>query len=119
MPSFTRAGAAMVAVIRYAGMDGSPIPRIIQVIMVRKSVNIRLDCPSWMMALAILSPNPVRLTTPMMIPTTAQATATETTALVPSENASRIWRSVILVVFLAILTAMVATIAQKAEKMTV
>ena len=42
MPSWTSAGAATVEVMMYAGMDGRPMPRIMQVTMENTSVKSRL-----------------------------------------------------------------------------
>ena len=73
----------MVAVMRYEGMEGRPMPRIMQVIMVKRSVSIRLCLPMLMMALATFRAKPVWPQTPTMMPTQAQAMATETVDLAP------------------------------------
>ena len=64
------------------------MPRIIQVIMVNTSVKRMLVLPREIIVLAMVRPNPVLEHTPMMMPTQAQATATETVCLAPSARAS-------------------------------
>ena len=119
IPSFANAGAAIVAVMIYAGIEGSPMPRIIQVIIVKNNVNSRLVEPSAIMVLAIVRPNPVFEQTPMMIPTQAQATATETVCFAPLASASRKPERLMRVSFLNIDTTMVTRIVITAEKITV
>jgi hypothetical protein len=75
-PSCTSAGAAMVAKTMYLAVVGRPIPRIMEAIMVRKSVTIRLPPATLMINEAKRSPSPVRVTTPTTIPAQAQAAAT-------------------------------------------
>ena len=79
-------------------MLGSPIPKIMQVIIVSTKVAIMLVPPKSIIALAILSPNPVMLVTAIIIPTTAQAMATETVPRAPPAKASN--RSFMLILVL-------------------
>ena len=59
------------------------MPRIIQVTMVNSRVRRMLLCPMLMMVEATLRAKPVWLHTPTMIPTQAQAMATDTVDLAP------------------------------------
>ena len=119
MFSFARAGAAMVAVMIYAGIEGRPMPRIIQVIMVNTSVKRMLVLPREIIVLAMVRPNPVLEHTPMMMPTQAQATATDTVCLAPSASASSRSLKDIRVSFRMNETRIVTTMVSTAEKMTV
>src|SRR5574344_1407932 len=97
----------MVAVIMYAGMEGSPIPKIIQVTMEKNKVKIKLLPPIAIIVLAMVRPKPVLEDTPMIIPTQAQASATDTVCLVPSTNESHKSLKDIRVDFLVAATRMV------------
>ena len=95
------------------------MPRIIQVIMVKIRVKRMLVLPREMMVLAIVRPKPVLEQTPMMMPTHAQATATETVCFAPSARASsRSFRDM-RVSFRIKDTRMVTRMVSTAEKITV
>jgi len=91
------------------------MPRIMQVIMVKRRVRRRLFPPRVMIALAIVRPKPVLLTTPMMMPTQAQAIATGTVCLAPSMQASRMSRRLMRVDFLKAETITVTAMVITAE----
>lgn len=83
----------MVAVMIYAGMDGKPMPSTIDASIVRNKVQNKEPAPNAVMADVMTVPKLVRLTTPMMIPTTAQAIMTESDWRAPFSSASRISRT--------------------------
>ena len=81
-----------------------------QVIIVNTSVNIRLFPPMLMMVFAIFRAKPVIEQEPTMIPTQAQAIATDTVDFALATIASRISWKVNLVFFLHCATMIVNTI---------
>ena len=95
------------------------MPRIMQVIIVKNSVKSRLVEPRAMIVFAMVRPKPVFEQTPMMMPTQAQATATETVCFAPSASASRKLEKVMRVSSRNIETTMVTRIVMTAEKITV
>lgn len=115
-PNCTKVGAAMVAAIKYARMERKPIVNIMQVSMVSNKVVSKLVLPNWIIAFAMLRSRPLKLTTSIIIPTTAQATATA--AFVLSSKASRISR-VFMRVFFRAATPIVTTMVKKVEKITI
>ncbi len=66
------------------------MPRMMEAIMVRTRVKKKLPPESTTMPLAILSPTPERVTTPMIIPAQAQAAETPTADRAPVSRASKI-----------------------------
>ncbi len=90
-------------------MLGRPIPKIMHVTIVNTSVNIRLLPPMLMMVLAILRAKPVIEQEPTMIPTQAQAMATDTVDFALATMASRISWTLMRVFFLHSATIIVNT----------
>jgi hypothetical protein len=76
IPTLSNAGAATVAAMTYAAVEGRPIPRIIQAIMDIKSIRKIFPLDSWKTIWANRTPNPVMLTIPITIPAEAQAMVT-------------------------------------------
>ena len=66
------------------------MPKIIDAIMVKNSVKNRLPAPMLIIEEVMTEPKLVRLTTPIIIPTTAQAAMTERDCFAPSASASNI-----------------------------
>ncbi len=89
-PRVTSAGAAIVARTMYLAVVGSPIPRISDAIMVKKRVSTTLPAPTDKINDENLSPSPVSVTTPTIIPAQAQAEATPTALRAPFSKALRI-----------------------------
>ena len=95
------------------------MPRIMQVIMVNTSVSRTLDWPMRIMACATLRAKPVMPQTPTMMPTQAQAIATETVDFAPATKASQMSLKLMRLMGRSSATRMVTTMVQNALKMTV
>ena len=119
MPSSISAGAAIVTVIMYAGILGKPIPSSIQVTIVKTSVNNKLFPPSEIIALAILMVKPVKLDTPITIPTQAQAIATDTVDFAEATKAASISFKLMRVSFFSCAIMIVKRMVKKAPLITV
>src|SRR5699024_1313128 len=99
-PYSAKAGAAIVAVMIYAGIDGNPIPSTSEAIIVKKHVSSNEPAPSAAIAEASTEPKLVSDTTPMMTPTIAQAIITDSDCFAPSSSASNTSLNDMRVVFL-------------------
>ena len=95
------------------------MPKIMQVTMVKSRVRNRLCWPMLMMERATFRAKPVRPQTPTIIPTQAQAMATETVDLAPATKASPISLRLMRLMGLSCATTMVTTMVQKALIITV
>src|SRR5690606_10324506 len=113
------AGAAIDDVIIYVGIEGKPIPKIIEAIIVKNNVNSKLPAPNTKIAFVIFKPNPVKEATPTIIPTIPHAIATLNADLVPFSSAFSIPLRPILVVGLRKAITTVEIIAKKAAKIGV
>src|SRR5699024_6560026 len=86
-PYWTNAGAAIDDVIIYVGIDGNPIPKIMEASIVKNKVKNSMSLPRTRIAVVIFKPNPVNEATPTIMPTIAQAIPTPSALRVPSSNA--------------------------------
>jgi hypothetical protein len=78
---------------------GTPMPRMSDVIMVKKRVTMRLPPASSTSPLPSLRPKPVSVMAPMMIPAEAQAKATPMAFRAPSSKPSAICLKLMRVAF--------------------
>ena len=90
-----------------------------QVTIVKSRVSIRLCSPMLMMACATLSANPVMPQTPTMMPTQAQAMATDTVDFAPATKASQMSLRLMRLTGRSSATTMVTMMVQNAPRMTV
>ena len=88
-------------------MEGKPMPKIIEAIMVKNKVRNRLPAPMLIMEEVMTVPKLVKLTTPIIMPTSAQAAMTARDCLAPSTSASKISWKLMRVVFRHAATMMV------------
>ena len=91
------------------------MPRNIQAILVNTRVKRMLVPPKAIIVFAMVRPKPVLEHTPMIIPTQAQAIATDTVCFAPLAKASTISFTLMRVSFFSCATTMVTTMVNTAE----